>query len=197
MGDARQTMHSTQPFSLSTSINRAGGGVPAESARPDERTRIANLLTKDNKPSYLVLRAARGARSVCARATRSGLATEAFELSRVTLRRAGGVWVAAAEPVWPGYVLASAASQEAAEELGSVGSLTAAESALVRRLGGSAHIIQLSQGHIADGRLVVDFGPLMGLEALVARIDRHRRLAWLEPEPGRRLAVGLEVTSKS
>ena len=128
---------------------------------------------------------------------RSGLATEAFELSRVTLRRAGGVWVAAAEPVWPGYVLADAASQEAVEELGAVGSLTAAESALVRRLGGSAHVIQLSQGHIAGGRLVVDFGPLMGLEALVARIDRHRRLAWLEPEPGRRLAVGLEVTSKS
>ena len=197
MGDARQTMRSTQPFSLSTSINSAGGGVPAESIRPDERPRIANLLTKDNKSSYLVLRAARGARSACARAMRSGLATEAFELSRVTLRRAGGVWVAAAEPVWPGYVLASAASQEAVEELGAVGSLTAAESALVRRLGGSAHVIQLSQGHIAGGRLVVDFGPLMGLEALVARIDRHRRLAWLEPEPGRRLAVGLEVTSKS
>lgn len=197
MGDARQTMRSTQPFSPSTSINSAGGGVPAESIRPDERPRIVNLLTKDNKPSYLVLRAARGARSACARAMRSGLATEAFELSRVTLRRAGGVWVAAAEPVWPGYVLAGAASQEAVEELGAVGSLTAAESALVRRLGGSAHVIQLSQGHIADGRLVVDFGPLMGLEALVTRIDRHRRLAWLEPEPGRRLAVGLEVTSKS
>ena len=27
MGDARQTMRSTQPFSLSTSINSAGGGA--------------------------------------------------------------------------------------------------------------------------------------------------------------------------
>lgn len=113
------------------------------------------------------------------------------------MRREGGAWVARAESVWPGYVLAEPAPGADPGALDAVGALTPAESALVRRLGGAAHVVQASQGRIVGGRLVVDFGPLVGLEPLVVHIDRHRRLAWLEPEPGRSIAVGLEVTSKS
>ena len=119
----------------------------------------------------------------------------------MSLRRESGVWVARAVAVWPGYVLAepesAAASLEAAEKLGALGVLTSLESALVRRLGGESHVIQISQGRIDAGRLYVPFGPLAGIEPLVRRIDRHKRLAWLEPEPGRRMSVGLEVVSKS
>ena len=113
------------------------------------------------------------------------------------MRREGGTWVARAESVWPGYVLAEPAPGADPGGLGAVGELTPAESALVRRLGGATHVVQASQGRIVGGRLVVDFGPLVDLEPLVAKVDRHRRLAWLEPEPGRSFAVGLEVTSKS
>ena len=115
----------------------------------------------------------------------------------MALRREGGAWVARTEPVWPGYVLAEPVLGADALELGPVGQLTRLESALVRRLGGTSHVIQPSQGRIENGQLVVLFGPLMGLEPFVRRIDRHRRLAWLEPEPGRAIPVGLEVTSKS
>ena len=145
----------------------------------------------------MVLRAPRGPRVACARALRTGLVADAFELTRMALRRVRGTWIASAEPVWPGYVLAEPAEVADLEELGAVGALGGLESALVRRLGGSSHVIQVSQGRIEDGELRVLFGPLAGLEALVAHIDRHRRLAWLEPEPGRRFAVGLEVTSKT
>ena len=145
----------------------------------------------------MVLRASRGPRVACARALRTGLVADAFELTRMALRRVRGTWIAAAEPVGPGDVLAEPAEGADPEDLGAVGALGGLESALVRRLGGSSHVIQVSQGRIEDGELRVLFGPLAGLEPLVAHIDRHRRLAWLEPEPGRRLAVGLEVTSKT
>ena len=184
-----------------TSENLAGGGVSAESPRLTRESRPSEPLTTDDRPAYLVLRAPRGERSACARALRAG-AADAFELTRIVLRREAGTWVARAEAVWPGYVLAEptpflAADDLAADDLAAVGALTTAESALVRRLGGAPHVIQASQGRIEAGRLVVDFGPLVGLEPLVMKIDRHRRLAWLGSEPGRSFAVGLEVTSKS
>lgn len=192
-----QRMRIASVLTAATSNNIAGGGVSAESLQPGDGPRSSNLLTKDNKPSYVVLRAPRGARVACSRALCSGLFSDAFELARVSLRRTGGTWVARTEPVWPGYVLAEPAPGVAEKDLGAVGSLGPFESALVRRLGGAAHVIQPSQGRVVGGRLVVDFGPLAGLEPLVSKIDRHHRLAWLEPEPGRRIPVGLEVTSKS
>lgn len=198
MGERRDnTALSLCPAWASTTENVSGGGVSAESFQLDDCLQLANSPTADGAPRYAVLRAPRGVRATCARVLRSGLATDAFELTRVVLRREAGTWVARAEPVWPGYVLAEPAPGLAADDLAAVGALTTAESALVRRLGGASHVVQASQGRIEAGRLVVDFGPLVGLEPLVAKVDRHRRLAWLEPEPGRSFAVGLEVTSKS
>lgn len=201
MGEKNQASYLAQSITVSTSKNISGGGVPAESFSLGERLRLANLLTKDNQPRLVALRAPRGARVACARALRTGLAVDAFELSCMELHRIRGAWVVEARSAWPGYVLVEPASgvdpSELADALGAVGALTSLESALVRRLGGATHVIQISQGRIVDGRLAVDFGPLAGLEPLISRIDRHRRLAWLEPEPGRAIAVGLEVTSKS
>ena len=197
MIDESQPMRVARPFIASTSENAPGGGVSTEHSPFGDVARLTSLLTKDNKPTYVVLRAPRGPRVACACALRTGLVADAFELTRMALRRVRGTWIAAAEPVWPGYVLAEPAEGADPEDLGAVGALGGLESALVRRLGGSSHVIQVSQGRIEDGELRVLFGPLAGLEPLVAHIDRHRRLAWLEPEPGRRLAVGLEVTSKT
>lgn len=174
-----------------------GGGVSAETPAPGASPQATDFLTTDDAAPLVVLRAGRSARQACERVVRSGLAADAFELKRLVLRREAGAWVVRTEAVWPGYVLAEPAAGVSAEDLGATGSLTPAESALVRRLGGASHVISLSQGRIENGALNVLFGPLMGLEGLVRRIDRHRRTAWLEPEPGRRIPVGLEVTSKS
>ena len=118
----------------------------------------------------------------------------------MVLRRESGIWIAHAEPLWPGYVLAMAATgvtQDDHARLGASGQLSATESALLDRLCGPDHVIPISEGVIEGGRLRVQFGPLAGLEPLVRRIDRHRRLAWLDAGSGRQLAVGLEVTAKS
>ncbi|MBM6689078.1 hypothetical protein H6A35_09430 [Collinsella tanakaei] len=66
-------------------------------------------------------------------------------------------------------------------------------------LGGVGHIIRMSVGDIVSGRLVVRSGSLAGREDLIARVDRHRRSAWLRTGSPRSfgLRVGLEVVSKS
>ena len=197
MNNMKERELAALPLGASTSKNVAGGGVSAESFQLSQPLELPQSLTKDNTDSYLVLRAARSERLTCARVLKAGLVKEAFSLSRLALRREGGTWVARVEPVWPGYVLVEPEHGVTAEDLGAIGQLSLKESALVRKLGGQSHVIPVSEGRIQNGQLTVLFGPLMGLEPLVRKIDRHKRLAWLELEPGRRIPVGLEVTSKS
>ena len=58
---------------------------------------------------------------------------------------------------------------------------------------------KMSRGIIKGGNLIVLSGPLMGRTAMVRKIDRHKRLAYVEVEMlGRRnlVKLGLEVTQK-
>lgn len=61
--------------------------------------------------------------------------------------------------------------------------------------------IRMSGGVIADGKMQITDGPLVGMEKYVKKIDRHKRLAWLEFEIDDgmhlKMQVGLEITSKS
>lgn len=60
--------------------------------------------------------------------------------------------------------------------------------------------MSLSKGHIREGRTHVTQGPLQGKEALIRKIDRHKRLVRLEVPAGegtQTLYVGLEIISKS
>lgn len=60
-------------------------------------------------------------------------------------------------------------------------------------------LIQASVGNIIDGKLIVDEGPLKGLEDRVRKIERHDRWADLEMEvleERRMMKVGLQVVSK-
>lgn len=144
--------------------------------------------------------------AACARLVRTGLVKDAFCPRRQTLRRVKGVWTIFTDPVWPGYVLATPAAALGDKDLAALraaGWLSAAESQLIDRLCGSMRTVLISEGVIENGRLHVSFGPLKGLEPLVKKIDRHRRMAWLElpgagPQaPARRMGVALEVTSKT
>ena len=54
------------------------------------------------------------------------------------------------------------------------------ERELLLRIGGEAHVIELSKGYKKNDRLVVTEGPMMGLEGLVKWTDRHKRMACLE-----------------
>ncbi len=77
--------------------------------------------------------------------------------------------------------------------------LTMQEIALIKKLCGDAELAEISQGLIQGGKIKVTCGPLQGLEGCIRRIDRHKRVAYLELEMMGRLVetqVGLEVLAK-
>lgn len=138
---------------------------------------------------------------------------DCFVLRRQALRRRGGAWRLCDEVMFPGYIfLVTDDPAGLAEGLGLLTSfayllgrggapstLDEREVAFVRDFGGPQHMVALSRGSIEGGRLAVEEGPLKGREHLVAKVDRHKRMAWLR---GGMLGegsvrVGLEVVSKT
>lgn len=78
-------------------------------------------------------------------------------------------------------------------------SLQENEIELLKRLGVDGKILKLSRGIIVNGKVVITEGPLIGMEACIRKIDRHKRKAWLEVGMfGQmiQIAVGLEITEK-
>ena len=70
---------------------------------------------------------------------------------------------------------------------------------LVELLTGPDRTAHFSEGYIQEGKVTVTSGPLKGLEDTICRIDRHKRLAWLEVKlVERRVEVmaGLEIVRK-
>lgn len=61
-------------------------------------------------------------------------------------------------------------------------------------------VIEMSSGVIEHDRVIVNTGPLQGLEGSIRKIDRHKRLACLEIQMLGRvktIVVGLEIVSKT
>ena len=57
----------------------------------------------------------------------------------------------------------------------------------------------MSQGIIVDGRLTILSGPLVGEESRIAKVDRHKRRAWLQMElfgKPHMVVIGLEIPQK-
>ena len=70
---------------------------------------------------------------------------------------------------------------------------------LLELLSGRERILRMSRGYQKDGRIYVMEGPLKGLEYLICRADRHKRIAWLKVKllgEVRRLKAGLEIVKK-
>ncbi|MCM1284303.1 MAG: antiterminator LoaP [Muribaculaceae bacterium] len=129
-------------------------------------------------------------------------------------RRYEGQWHIEKRVLFPGYVFLTSDSPEElflrlkkvpglTKLLGTgqdIVPLTAEEEALLRRLGGDEQIVETSIGVIENDQIIITEGPLQGMEGCIRRIDRHKRMAWLEVEMmGRRLEVkvGLEVVEKN
>lgn len=131
-----------------------------------------------------------------------------FPLRRQMLRRKAGAWSYALEPLFPGYLFLSSDDPESVDRAlrrstqpdvvlsagRCVAALSDAEAALVRALADGEGIVRSSRGRIVDGRLVVDSGPLVGLEDLVRRVDRHHRAAWIDPSRAAEVLLGEDPT---
>ena len=134
-----------------------------------------------------------------------GVALDAYALRREMLRREDGAWRLRHDVLFPGYVIVETCDPEllakrlevlsASSHLvqgagGAVGTLTEREAALVRTLGGRDHMVGVSVGEIVSNKLTVTSGPLVGLERLVAKIDRHKRIAYLDAAAFASFAAG-------
>lgn len=75
----------------------------------------------------------------------------------------------------------------------------AQEEQLLRRLTGDTTNVAVSVGMIEGDKIIVREGPLVGMEGMIKRIDRHKRMAVLEVELFNRVSevkVGLEIVEK-
>ncbi len=74
------------------------------------------------------------------------------------------------------------------------------EEDFLMRFGGKKHLVEMSEGIIEHSQVRILSGPLMGMEGMIRKIDRHKRKAWLEMELFGRtqiVEVGLEVALKT
>ena len=70
---------------------------------------------------------------------------------------------------------------------------------LLMRIGTDKQLVEMSSGIIENDRVRILSGPLMGMEGNIRRIDRHKRIAYLEIEMFGRtveIKVGLEIIRK-
>lgn len=129
-------------------------------------------------------------------------------------KRIRGEWTVQKKVLFPGYVfIVSEEMERLYEELKNVVGLTKLlgigqeivalddkEIAFLKRFGGEEQIVEMSVGVIEQSKVIVTSGPLMGMEGLIRKIDRHKRKAWLEVEMFGRsqiVQVGLEIVAKS
>lgn len=218
----------------------SGGGVAAEAPRvghtaptsdsaasPQRDLPLATsdfFPNSDNSRTLLALPCPRGAEASVAQSISRAMASSCVAAlcpMRVALRSRNGVHVADERALVPGVVLVSVAPNVSQAFLGralvaalgvaaSPVALDAPQAALLRTLMCDGPCVSVSMGVIEGGVLRVTAGPLRGLEPLVRRVDRHKRLAWIGFAPeasvaaslglsstAGQIAVGLEVVAKS
>lgn len=73
------------------------------------------------------------------------------------------------------------------------------EAMFLTRFGGDEHIVEISSGYIEGDNIFITNGPLVGQEGNIVKIDRHRRMAYVEVSLFGQVTtvhVGLEIISK-
>lgn len=128
-----------------------------------------------------------------------GVFEELFSPKRATLTKQKGELVEGREPLLPGYVIAICHPQDLDAVIAAL-----SHSPRFARLVGAGETftplsdqevswisaftqrenrtVEMSEGFIEKGRVVITSGPLIGQEALVTKIDRRRRIAYLKFE---------------
>ena len=129
------------------------------------------------------------------------------------MKRFHGEWHKIRRPMFPGYVFISTDMvDDLYEELRKVPKLTKLlgtdhtvtpiserEEKLIKSMTNKQHIAEMSIGYIEGDKLVIQEGPLVGMEAFVKKIDRHKRIAILTVTMfgnSTDVTMGLEVLRK-
>lgn len=120
-----------------------------------------------------------------------------FEYQRMI--RYGGRWCLERRKLLPGWIFLSVTKVIENREGKDRFFLIPYETCYLKELCQEENLIGMSKGVIKGGKLMVTSGPLIGREALIRRIDRHKRTAEIEiPFVDRetRVTVGLEIYEK-
>lgn len=144
-----------------------------------------------------------------------GNVQDCFVPRREVMKRIDGVWRKKCERLFPGYVFVQTDDPVRVQQLlravptftrmlGSAGDtflpLTRDEVTWINvHTNADTHVVEMSEGIIEGDRVVVTSGPLKGQEASITRLDRHKRLAWVDMDMfGRHktIRVGLEIVAK-
>lgn len=140
---------------------------------------------------------------------------ECFVPCSEVAKRYGGAWHRVERTIFPGYVFVQTDDPDGLERgLRGIADLTKVLGYEGRRVpltddeiswlntvaGKDDHVARMSEGVIEGGTIKVLSGPLMGYEGNIQKIDRHKRLAYVEIKMlGRTTVVklGLEIVSKN
>lgn len=77
--------------------------------------------------------------------------------------------------------------------------LYAEEENFLKRLMGEERVVRLSKGYIEGDKVIIKEGPIQGLEGMIRKIDRHKRIAIIEVELFMRkveVSIGLGIVEK-
>ncbi|MDY2596825.1 MAG: antiterminator LoaP [Oliverpabstia sp.] len=124
-----------------------------------------------------------------------------------------GEWHMQNEILFPGYVfLVTEQLDELVDSLKQVNGmakllktgdeitpLSQQEVALLKKMGNEKQEVEMSIGVIEGDKVHIFEGPLQGMEGLIRKIDRHKRMAYLEVEMFGRMVemrAGLEIIEK-
>ena len=138
---------------------------------------------------------------------------DTFIPMRVRQRKYFGVWKDEKCVLFPGYVFlitpdpgrlhGELKKVEGMTKLLKVGTdvltLTESEEQFMRRISDDEHVAQMSVGFIEGDTIKVTEGPLLGLEGMIRKIDRHKRQCVVETEmfgQKTKMTVGLEIVYK-
>lgn len=142
-----------------------------------------------------------------------GYVKRCFVPRKVVNIKRQGKWVITEKALFPGYLLVDTDdAEDLAVKLRNIEGFSQLlttdkklfplydnDEIFVEKLYNEKGIFDMSEGYIEGDHIKVTSGPLCGLEGLIKKIDRHKRLAQLELKMfGRTIntSVGLEITEK-
>lgn len=130
------------------------------------------------------------------------------------LKKDQGKWQEVEETLFKGYVfMISDDVKELFQQLHRITDLTkllgkygediyplhAKEIEFLKSFGKEEHIIECSVGYVEGDQIIIEQGPLKGKEAMIRKINRHKRIAEIELEMFGKTTtakIGLEIVSK-
>lgn len=150
----------------------------------------------------------------CSRMISSDILKECFIPRYIRMRKIRGTWKKENDILFKGYVfMITDRIEDLFQELKKIPDLTKVlnndgneiyplredEVLFLMRFGKEDRIVEMSFGYIEGDTIRITNGPLMGQEGIIRKIDRHKRIAYIEVtmfDQVTQAKVGLEIISK-